>query len=109
MADDSPLGELNEDHAASGDAHVDETERLGNAPRVEVQRQIAVLGLHVLRHFVLNPLEREPLLVRRLEENLLSALHLEDKVDVIASNGILELLLRRLAVSVGQACHVYHI
>ena len=109
VTNDSTFSQLDDDLAASADAHVDEAEGLGNASPVKEERQVAVLGLHMFRNFVLNPLECESLLVRRSKENLLSALHLEGKGDVIASDGILDFLFRSLAVCVGQACHVYHI
>lgn len=67
------------------------------------------MGLKVLSDLVLDPLKSDSLLVYGLEEHIIRAVHLEEQLHVVAGDGSLELLFRRLAVRVGQACHVYHI
>ena len=57
----------------------------------------------MFRDFVLNPFKGDTLLVDSFEENLVSALHLEVKLDAVASNLVLESLLRGFARRVGEA------
>ena len=57
----------------------------------------------MFRDFVLNPLKGDALLVDSFKEDLLSALHLEVKLDTVASNLVLKSFLRGFARRVGEA------
>ncbi len=101
MTNDSTLCKLNNDIAARDHAHVDQTERLRDALAIVVERQVLVIGFHVLSHFVFNPLKSNSLLEHSLMESLSLALLFEKQLHVITSNGSLKLFLSRLAICVG--------
>ena len=77
MTDDGTLSKLNNDIAACAHTHIDQTEGLRDALAIVVQRQVLVIGLHVLSHFVFDPLKSNSLLEHSLMERFSFALLLE--------------------------------
>ena len=109
VSQNSAIGNLHDDLAARGHAHIDEAEWLGDAPAIEVQGQVGVLSLHMLGNFVFDPLESNALLVNGLEEDLILAFPLEEQLDIVTCNRILELLFRGLAIRIGRGRQINHV